>query len=178
MSYQGIESTNKNITNNDLLDIEKEMHKLEKNEEIFYTDQSSIRKFRISEEIDEELELSRETDEKEQEEESFIFDNSLDEVTNTSVRVSPDDKKITLDRGVQAFIPQSVTPEAKKCKKTSEKVQNAFATVSYRSVISVPKARVAFQAVCGILYGHKFLLNPPPEFFNRQTFIEIIEKYI
>ena len=41
-------STNKNITNNDLLDIGKDMHKLDKNEEIFYKDQSSTRKFQIS----------------------------------------------------------------------------------------------------------------------------------
>ena len=46
-------STNKNITNNDLLDTGKEMHKLDKHEEIFYKDQSSTRKFQISEEIDE-----------------------------------------------------------------------------------------------------------------------------
>ena len=130
MSYQGIESTNKNITNNDLLDIGKEMHKPDKDEEIFYKDQSSTIKFRISEKIDEEhetevckeLELSRGIDEKEQEEESFIFDNPFDEVINTSVRVSPDNKKITCDRGMEAFIPQSVTPEIRKCKKTSEEV--------------------------------------------------------
>ena len=76
----------------------------------------------MSEDIDEEhetkickeLELSREIDKKEQEEESFIFDNTFDEVINTSVRVSPDDKKITCDRGVQAFIPQSVTSDIRK----------------------------------------------------------------
>ena len=140
--------TNKNITNNDLLDIGKEMHKLDKNEEIFSKDQSSTCKFRISEEIDEEheielckeLELCWEIDEKEQEEDSYIFDNSSDEVINTSVRVSPDDKKITCDRGVQAFIPQSVTPEIRKWKKTSEEVRNETATGSYRSGISVPNA--------------------------------------
>ena len=49
-------STNKNITINDLVDIGKGTHKLDKNEEIFYKDQSSTHKFRISEEIDEEQE--------------------------------------------------------------------------------------------------------------------------
>ena len=59
------------------------------------------------------------------------------------------------------FIPQSVTLELRKCKNTSEEVRNAIATVSYRSaIISVPKARFALQAVCGILYGHRYLLNP------------------
>ena len=53
MCYQGIEQTNKNIANDGLLDIGKEMHKLDKNEEIFYKDQSSSRKFWISEEIHE-----------------------------------------------------------------------------------------------------------------------------
>ena len=108
------------------------------------------------------MELSREIDEKEQEEESFIFGNSFYEVIDTSVRVSPADKKISCDRGVQVFIPQSVSPEIRKCKKTSEKVRNAIATVSYRSGISYPKVRVALQAVCEILYGHKYLLNPTP----------------
>ena len=90
------------------------MYKLDKNEEIFYKDyQSSTRKFRISEEIDneqeievcKELELSKDIDDKEQEEEYFIFDNSFAKVINTSVGVSPDDKKITCGRGVQVFIP-------------------------------------------------------------------------
>ena len=108
------------------------------------------------------MELSREIDEKKQEEEFFILDNSFDEVINTSVRVSTDGKKITCDRGVQAFIAQSVTPEITKWKKTSEEVRNAIATVNYRSAVSVPKARVVFQAICKILYGHKYLLNPPP----------------
>ena len=38
-------SANKNITNNDLLDIVEEVHKLDKNEETFYKDPSSTRKF-------------------------------------------------------------------------------------------------------------------------------------
>ena len=79
------------------------------------------------------MELSREIDEKEQEEESIIFDNSFDEVINTSVRDPPDDKKITCDRRVQAFISQKVTPEIRECRNAFEEVRNAIATVSYRS---------------------------------------------
>ena len=134
-------STIKNITNNNLLDTGKDMQKLDKNEKIFYKDQLLKRKFWISEEIDEEheievckwLELSREIDENEQEEESFIFDISFGEVINTSI----------------------------KDKKTSEEVQNAIATVCYRSGISVPKAWVGLQAACKILCGHKYLLTHP-----------------
>ena len=37
--------------------LEKQMHKLHKNEEIFYKDQSSTSKFQISKEIDEEQEI-------------------------------------------------------------------------------------------------------------------------
>ena len=77
-----------------------------------------------------------------------------DKAINTSVKVSPDGKKITSDRGVPPFIPQSVTPEIRKCKKTSEEVRNAVGTVSYRSAIWVTKARVALQEICEILYGH------------------------
>ena len=87
------------------------------------------------------MELSREIDEKEQEEESIIFDNSFDEVINTSVRDPPDDKKITCDRRVQAFIPQKVTPEIRECRKLK---------------------LLCFAAVCEILYGHQCLLNSPP----------------
>ena len=35
MSHRGIESKNKNITNNDVLNIGKEIHKRDKNEDIF-----------------------------------------------------------------------------------------------------------------------------------------------
>ena len=146
----------------------------------FNKDQSSTRKFWISEKIDEkyqievckELELRREIDEKEQEEESFLFDNSFDEAINTSIRVSPNDKKITCDWGVQALISQSVTPEIRKCKKTSEEVRNAIATVSYRSAISLPKARVALQAVfCMVIniYLTHPLSNNTRRVWNRRT---------
>ena len=110
------------------------MHKPDKNEEIFYKDQSLTGKFRIIKEIDKEheievrkeLELSRNIDEKKQEDKSFIADNSFDEVINTKVR--HDGKTITCDRGVQAFIPQSVTPDIRKCNKISEEVQNVSVT--------------------------------------------------
>jgi hypothetical protein len=49
-------SSSRNMTNNELLDIGKNMDKLDKCEEVFYKDQLSTRKFRISEEIDEEHE--------------------------------------------------------------------------------------------------------------------------
>ena len=41
MSYQCIKSTNKQIPNEDLLDLQKEIQKLDKNEEICYKDQPS-----------------------------------------------------------------------------------------------------------------------------------------
>ena len=83
----------------------------------------------------------------------------FDDVINANVRVSPDDKKITFDQSVQAFILQSVTPKIRKGKKTSEEVRNAIVTLTYRSTISVPKAPVDLQTTCKILYGHKYLLN-------------------
>ena len=106
------------------------MHKLDKNEEIFYFYQSSTRKFRISEKIDEErgtevckeLELSREIDEKEQE---LIKPLTLALKFLLMARKSP---------GIEVCkhsFHKSVTPEIRKCKKTSEEVRNAVGTVSY-----------------------------------------------
>jgi hypothetical protein len=93
---------------------------------------------------------------------SFIYDTLFDEVINTSIpKISTENKKVLCDKEVQVFIPQTMIPEIRKRKNTSEEVRNAITTVSYRSGISVPKARVAPQAVCEILYDHRFLLKPP-----------------
>ena len=134
ISRQMPASTNKNITNNDLLDTGKEMHKLDKTSSLIKMKRSFIKISHQQANFEsEELELSREIDEKEQEEESIIFDKSFDEVINTSVRDPPDDKKITCDRRVQAFISQKVTPGIRECRNAFEEVRNAIATVSYRS---------------------------------------------
>ena len=50
-------------------------------------------------------------------------------------------------------------PEIRKVRNTTEEIKNTVATVSYRAGVSVPKARVAVQAVCEKLYGHKYLLK-------------------
>ena len=42
MSYQCIKSTNKQIPNEDLLDLQKEIQKLDKNEEICYKEWTGI----------------------------------------------------------------------------------------------------------------------------------------
>ena len=111
-----------------------------------------------------------------------LWYNSFDKVINTSVRVSPDDKKITSDWRVQAFISQSVLPEIRKFKKTSEKVQNTNAIVSYRSEISVPKALVVSQGVYEILNCHKYLLSDmislQPLFFALENHEQITKLII
>ena len=48
-------------------------------------------------------------------------------------------------------------PEIRKGRNTLPKVKDTIATVSYRTRISVPKARVASQTVCEKLYGHTSL---------------------
>lgn len=193
-----------NMTNKDLFDIGKNMNELEMNEEQFYKDQLSERKFRISEVIyedhrqeqsfsniptriiethlhgnmhtrselyfsskyqpenSEEMELSVELSESEPEDDSSISNTSLDDIIVTCAPRGLPKPINTSDKGIQAYYPETKIPVIRKCKKTSEEVRNAIATISYRSGISVPKARVALQVACEILYGHKYLLNPPP----------------
>ena len=116
---------------------------------LFYQDQLSSRKFRLSEEIDEEHEQERLAEAQqrmddiaaENEEHSFINDPSFDEIINSNApRTHMVPKIIKCDKEVQVYTLQSDCPEIRKCKKTTEEVRNAIATVSYRSGISVPKA--------------------------------------
>ena len=63
-----------------------------------------------------------------------------------------------MSKEVQVCISSVNRPEIRKVRNTSDKIRNTTATVSYRSGISVPKARIAVQTVCEILCGHKYYL--------------------
>ena len=58
-------------------------------------------------------------------------------------------------------------PEIRNIRKTSEKIKNTISTVRYRSGTSVPKARIAVQAVCEI-YGHKYHLSVSGSMAHQQ----------
>ena len=93
----------------------------------------------------------------EEEENSFINDPEFEENINIQrERTTSSYRVTTVSKEVQVCISSINRPEIRKV--TSDKIRNTIATVSYRSGISVPKARIAVQAVCEILYGHKYYL--------------------
>ena len=96
-------------------------------------------------------------------EDSFINDTSFDEsVTTTSVRKCPLKRVIQVDQSVQVSLEISADEQQiRNNRNTTEEIKNAICTVSYRSGVSVPKARIAVQAVCEKLYNHKYYLQPP-----------------
>ena len=169
--YKG-KSRQKMLTNNDLFNIGVDMESVTENELTFYEDQMTTRKCRLSEEIDEEYE--KQCTEKTEEIElanSFIFDNEFDEVvTPQKSRSHPDidvDRRpISCNKKVQVCL--ETIPEIRKVRNTTEEIKNAVATVSYRAGISVPKARVAVQAVCEKLYKHKYQLKPTLPTINEE----------
>ena len=132
---------------------------------IFYIDQKSVRECRLSEEIDYEYENAKDKEEEEITlEDSFIFDHEFDEIISQQkdrsgyVEVCRSKNAMTVDKKTQVNIQHE--PEIRKVRNTTEDIKNTVATVSYRAGVSVPKARVAVQAVCEKLYGHKYLLQP------------------
>lgn len=156
------------VTNNDLLDIGKEMQQLTGNEKAYYIDQCSRRIFRLSEEVDEEHEeekiLNSTLEEQEisfqEQEESFSNPPEfVENITPNPKRFAPDSKVVMVDKDIQVNI--NVCPEIRKGRNTTASIKDTIATVSYRAIISVPKARLATQTVCEKLYGHKYYLEKP-----------------
>ena len=152
------------------------MEKLTGHDKIFYDDQRTTWKCRISEEIDQEYEESRllameEAIEKaieDEETESFIFYPSFDEMVPTSSRQPTQSKKTCVDETTQITTIDNPMPEIRKIKKSTEEIKDAIATVSSRAGVSVPKARVAVKAVSEKLYGHVYLLEPPGTTSNEK----------
>ena len=147
-------------------------------EQVFYNDQKGERIFRLSEEIDQEFANELNNDVMRQEAkirelltlEEFINPVEYQEVTPSHPEhrrrldfSSCEPTKYTDDSAIE-ISPR--TPENDTSPKPVRNVRNvdvkfkdAIATVSYRTALSVPKARVALQAVCEKLYGHKYYLS-------------------
>jgi hypothetical protein len=64
-----------------------------------------------------------------------------------------------VDKDIKVNI--NACPEIRKGRNTTASIKDTIATVSYRAIISVPKARLATQTVCEKLYGHKYHLEKP-----------------
>ena len=151
-------------TNNDLFDIGKEMDKLEGDEKAYYYDQCSSRIFRLSEQVDNEYEqevqmnVMREEEETSfcEEEESFSNPPEFQEIIPCGKSRKVEGKKVVMiDKNVQTETKVlNYFPEIRNGRNTLPKVKDTIATVSYRTGISVPKARVVTQTVCEKLYGH------------------------
>ena len=47
----------------------------------------------------------------------------------------------------------------RKVRNVDERFNDAIATVSYRTAVSVSKARVAVQTVCDKLYNHRYYIS-------------------
>ena len=95
----------------------------------------------------------------EEEENPFISDPEFEEnIDIQREHTTPSNRVTTVSKEVQVSISGVNWQEIRKVRNTSDKIGNTIASVSYWSGISVPKARIAVQGVCEILYGHKYYL--------------------
>ena len=162
------------LTNNDLLDISN-AKELTGDELAFYEDQKKSRVTRLREEIDveyaEEIHLHEVEEEKRREAdniEDFVNPAESQEVlSKTPVRSQ---RKRLADSTPEAEhaekLTDIVTPETPHIpsqprirKVRNVEFKDAIATVSYRTAVSVSKARVAVQAVCDKIYNHNYYLS-------------------
>ena len=149
------------------MDIGKDMHLLGGEELLFYKDQLSERKGRLSQQIDEDYEhekekskiAAEEQDSMIEEEISFIeYDSDPETITTPTRRSSSKQVTNKSDKSVQANRHETApTRDVKNC---NIKIKTAIAVVSVKACVSVEKARVATQAVCENLYDDKYLLKP------------------
>ena len=157
--------------NNDLLDIIRHQEELTGDELIFYKDQRSDRICRLSEHIDTEYETDKENQElAEIAENSFVDPEEYKEVISPTPsrseryalkQNSPHIQPVELFKAPVKEATKSIVtrPEIRKKRNCTDSVRNTIATISYRTAVSVPKARVAFQTVCQKFYGHRYYLT-------------------
>ena len=169
------------VNESGLLDIGVNTEQLTGAERVFYVDQKGRRRFRVSTEIDEEYVKEKEQEYQEQlaqqEEDSanssFANPEELLEATPSSSTPStsaPSRTERYIKRSLQLSFEQdksvtdsSVTdsrPEIRNVRNCKDAVKDAIATISYRCAISIEKARIAYQVVCLISYGHRYYLTP------------------
>ena len=125
-----------------LLGVGSNMQDLSEELLVFYNDQQTVRKMRISEEIEIDDEMSSEKEE--EEEGDGDADNYIADIEDEN-----DVQRCTT----------SLKPEIRDVKLYKPEVLDAIATISYRACISVPKAREAFQACCEKFYNHQYYLT-------------------
>ena len=160
--------TNASVTcNNDLLDIIRFPEKLTGDELAFYKDQCSDRICRLSEHIDTEYEADKENQESEEIAQNTFSDpveyrEVISETPSRSDRYlnrqnSPHVQPVELfkEPTKHTTISSATRPEIRKKRNCTDTI----ATISYKTAVSIPKARVAFQTVCQKFYGHRYYLN-------------------
>ena len=157
-----------------LLDIGFNTENLTGAERIFYEDQNGDRKFRLSSEIDEDYVKEKEKeyqDKLAQQEEDALndtFSNPCDLAENIPSSSAPERAERYLKRCLKDSISTQIEDERTEDTRRELRnirnfvyaVKDAIATIGYRCAISVEKARVAFQIVCMIWYGHMYYLSP------------------
>ena len=169
-----------------LLDIGKNTANLTGDEKIFYEDQKNERRWTLSKEVDVEYEEERRkkfnehvaTQEREVMEESFQYPPDYEEDLSPSSSTALDRSARHAKRsGVNEVLCNNETketqtpyigdidemlfprPDIRQSRNVSDNVKDAIATISYRAGVSVPKARVAFQAACEKAYNHQYYLT-------------------
>ena len=148
-------------TNDNLLDISKDAENLKGAEERFYKDQNGERVFRLSEEVDEEHEAERSTAmELEEHEEQYGNPEEFQEVQ------TPISSRAERSLHSPELTPLPATPSLtaqlqvrKGGRNVNEEYKDAVATVSYRTAMSIPRARIAVQAVIEKVCGKKLYLS-------------------
>ena len=161
-----------------LLNIGVDMNCLSGKELSFYEDQCGPRLQYLSEEVDVEFEEERASAaadlsmqiEEEEMNESFANPIELLEVTTPTASrderyFSRKSKPITEDKSIQTSEFQPTLdggfprPEIRNIRNFYQSVKDAITTVSIRCAISIPKARMAYQAVMEKRYGHRYYLS-------------------
>ena len=164
-----------------LLDIGQDTSSLTGVEKIFYIDQCGPQKHSLSEEIDSEFEEERAAILTEQanksviEEENLSFSDPIEYQEESSLNCSREERhlkrslllernarlveKATQTPGIHDLDGIFIRPEIRTVRNFHVSVKDAICTASVRSAISIPKARIAYQAIMEKRYGHRYYLS-------------------
>ena len=171
-------------THNDLLDILRNDEQLTGNEKVFYEDQKGARLCHLSEEVDTEYEVERLKSiqqiesEAVAESETMQFINPVEyievistppprsgrkrqaeECTSDEMQTPPPALPLCSPPSSSGIYKSTPRRDVRKGRNVDIAFKDTIATVSYRTALSVQKARVAVQAVCEKLYGHQYYLS-------------------
>ena len=172
---RGRKSALDGLCHNDLFDIGKDMDDFKKDsdEAKFYKDQQTTRDGRLSEHIDIEYESEVQAIiDYENEIEEFTNPKEYQEITplkNRQFVAQSSPKTPRVSSAKTQTDPISERPEIRGHRNYFTKVKDAICTVSYKAAISIEKARMAVQATCSILYGHKYYLTPLEQSNNEPS---------